>query len=130
MIYYLAHKYRGMEEQSFRNAVYWTNLLRQRELTVFSPILHTHPYLEEGKQWMDGKELDCLLGEQWLEWDLGILEGMKSVTILMAGDAFEGDGEDRVWLSKGCEIEYNWAKSHNKDVLMLEIFLLGRNLYL
>jgi len=76
MIYYLAHPYSGIEEASFRNACYWTNLLRQKGLCVFSPILHTHPYLYFGKANFDNGELDQIIGEDWLEWDLQILGAM------------------------------------------------------
>lgn len=47
IIYYLAHPWASNPELSFRNAITWTQHLRQKGYFVFSPILHTHPYWKE-----------------------------------------------------------------------------------
>ena len=75
MIYYLAHPWKFHPNQSFTNAVNWTCQLRRKGLVVFSPILHTHPYWERV---MSERSLEYIKNENWLEWDLALMEGMMN----------------------------------------------------
>ena len=66
-IYYLSNPYRGNEEGSWIQAARAMTKLRERGLTVFSPIMHTHHYDVEGFS---------NPAEDWLAWDLALMDGM------------------------------------------------------
>ena len=140
IIYYLAHPWASNPEQSFQNAITWTQHLRQKGYAVFSPILHTHPYWKEIT-----KKYGC---DTWLAWDLTILDSFKECIILMSKTAIKtdymhnypfslhyalcyGDVADGYknwkdsWHSQGCRQEYEFAKTHGIPVYELEAFLKG-----
>ena len=127
MNYYLAHPWSNNPAQSFQNAVKWTRQLREMQLIVFSPILHTHPY------WLELRDLinRGLYQEDWLKWDLGILGSLKNAVVLMSDTAFHFDynviGAEHkiVFNSKGCEKEYWYAIANEIPVYVLEDFLQG-----
>jgi hypothetical protein len=147
VIYYLAQKYSGSEEQAFRDACLWVSELRAKKAVVFSPILHTHPY-----------DINTPLAhenEDYVAWDLAICEGFlkpvtyssyanvaknlpdfnEGLTMLFAASCFNNqfdengimmDDEQWEWASKGAKTEYNWAKKHHVRCLLLEPFLEGK----
>jgi|GEM_PF-2581598 len=110
-IYYLSHPYTNNPEESFRFAVKWFKILREKNMNVFSPILHSHPFhkiycKEEG---ISEEEANNRM--KYVELDLAFMEAMKdNLILLMSYDAF--DVKDGVihWKSEGCKREYEKAK--------------------
>ena len=136
MNYYLAHPWSNNPAQSFQNAVKWTRQLREMQLIVFSPILHTHPYWKELKAEIEYTDVEkenneYIKKEDWLEWDLAILGSLKNAVVLMSDTAFHFDynaiGAEHkiVFNSKGCEKEYWYAIANEIPVYVLEDFLQG-----
>ena len=124
-IYYLAHPWATHPTQSFNNAVAWTHQLREMGYYVFSPILHTHPYW---RQLTDQNQLKYIGEEDWVEWDLKIMETMiPNVIILMSNTAYDFDDKNRLgWLSLGCRLEYYFAQEKKIKIYELESFFQGR----
>jgi len=83
---------------------------------VFSPILHTHHY----------DSMPPPQKEDYVGWDLGLLLSFKAVTVLMSKTAYDGE----IWISSGCEREYQAAKAWGIPVLELEAFLDGKEVEL
>ena len=74
--WYLAHPWAFNPDLSFQNAVKWTRQLREQGLLVFSPILHSHGYWRELTRQKDYTAY--LKAEDWLAWDLGLLDGLAN----------------------------------------------------
>ena len=153
MIYYLAQAYSKDPSQAFKNAVYWTYLLRQKGHDVFSPVLHAHNYerylsyhdidYNESLTFEENKlvKQTYLRQEDWVAWDLVILGNMKEVTILFADDCLSSYrlisdllGYNNQILkffvdemkSQGCLKEYNFAQLNHIRCLKLSDFLEGK----
>jgi len=147
MIYYLAHPYEGQEESSFAKAQKWTFQLQQQGHTVFSPIMHSHPFYTGLATYGVLRPVD------FIQWDLALLEGwcvnkdyvapygicevgselliyQPKITILMSRTAYDGKCYERNWHSKGCRREYEFAKEHHIRVLLLEDFVEGKEVEL
>ena len=97
MIYYLAHPWAFNPNKSFENAVNWTSQLRQKGIIVFSPILHTHPYWQ---QLMMSESLEYVENEDWLDWDLKLIEGFSN-----------GDGHAQYGVCSGCGRKQGYKKN-------------------
>jgi len=141
MIYYLAHPWKNNPSLSFTNAVAWTQQLRSMGKVIFSPILHTHPYWLSLKNLSSKGDAEYLAHEEWLDWDLALMEGFlnhdddyyintgeiikydSGLTVLLSRTAYDMGMEH--WYSSGCKEEYLWAKQHHVRVLELESFLQG-----
>lgn len=132
-IYYLAQKYTGMANEAFQIACETVKKLREMKLTVFSPILHSHPY----HRYLIKKY--TITRENYIKWDLEFCEGFlnkdghdfeydSGLVMLFHKSAYRIIGETNLeihWSSKGAEKEYQWAKDNNVRCLRLESFLKG-----
>ncbi len=80
MIFYLAQGY-ASDPFAFENACKWTYDLRKKGFTIYSPILHCHPFHEE----LRPKESEM----KYEEWDLKICDAfLKHDAICVENDAF------------------------------------------
>lgn len=100
-VYYLAQAYSTNPIKSWQDAVAWTAQLREMGKTVLSPILHTHHYHLETKDWVCrciSKYIinNCKVGmcetvrcphvdwkEDYVAWDLAILDAMDKQRLVM-----------------------------------------------
>lgn len=77
MIYYLAQPYSADPQQAYINALGWVNRLRQLGKIIFSPILHTHTYHHYWSNYGDSAEMDQVLSEDYVAWDLKLLDALR-----------------------------------------------------
>jgi hypothetical protein len=116
---YIGHPWTYNPYKSFQNAVKWTRQLRQFGFFVFSPILHTHPYWKETKNWVCGfgglpencpkdsgecETTNCKYfgyKEDWLDWDLRIIKGFMKNDGGMYYPLFQGEQMGRFKFDSG-----------------------------
>ncbi|MHA1795012.1 MAG: DUF1937 family protein [Promethearchaeota archaeon] len=103
-IYVVLLPYSQDPENSFKRSVAITRALRERGLTVFSPILHTHHYhltvlREVGET-----------SENYYKWDLSLYSHLRKRVFLFTLD----------WdMSVGCQMEMRFAKKYKIPVLFI-----------
>ena len=109
MILYLAQKYSGIEEGSFMEAVRLTRHLINRGYTVFSPILHTHPYDLVIRA--EGRVLDW---HYYMGWDKALIKDMDCMVVFAPSCFKDGKYDWNNFISKGAKVEYHYAQSLGK----------------
>ncbi len=122
MIYYLAQKYTGMEQEAYDIACFCYHQLVKQGYTVFSPILHSHSFHKDY-----AKPLKLRLN--YVKLDLDIVENFDTNCVMLFHlSCFKLLNGLEVFASKGAEKEYNYAKRSGIHCYRLEPFLNGRKI--
>lgn len=116
-LWYFAHPYTAKdkegkyvpeaEDANFQLSCYRASRLLLAGYNIYSPISHTHPIHRACPEFLAKHE-----HELWYQLDLAFIEQTNFTGIILAPG----------WeLSKGCNLEHEWFKLHNKKVLLYNL---------
>lgn len=130
-VYYLAHPFVRNPSEAIQKAREWTYLLRQRRLCVFSPVMHSYDF----QKWLNRTHRDHGL-MHYVDWDLQLIQHLgKNMILLLSNTAYTMNdiiwkittiptpAKQLLWLSRGCQREYEYARANDITVLQLEPFV-------
>jgi hypothetical protein len=143
-MYYLAQKYRGIEEQAFLDAKRWTYILQFiKKVSVFSPIMYSHVLCQHI---IDLDLIRPIKNIDWLKYDLDYCQRwlnsglvmLFAPTCFVLPDTCQNDETElachtdgcyhcrKYWASKGAHQEYDWGKANKVRCLLLDEFIAGK----